>query len=109
VWITPLKGKLHRIGVIIINICSDWQLGFCHICGHGVGMFWSCVLDTLLLAFNVYLRTAKGLVCKANAISFGSHCMSEKGNLHEGVGMGIGKHRGCQQYCILYVMGGHAI
>ncbi len=71
-------------------------------------MFWSCASDTLLLAFNVYLGAAKGLVCKANAISFGSH-ISEKGNLREEVGMGVDKCRGCWRYCILYVMGGHAI
>ncbi len=54
------------------------------------------------------LGAAKGLVCKANAISFGSHCMSEEGDLHGEVGMGVGKHRGCRRYCILDVMGGHA-
>ena len=53
------------------------------------------------------LGAAKGLVHKVNAISFGLHCMREEGDLHGEVGMGIGKHRGRQRYCILE-MGGHA-
>ena len=55
------------------------------------------------------LGAAKGLVSKASAICFGLHCMCEKGDLHEVVGMGVGTHRGHWQYLIMDVMGGHAI
>ncbi len=55
VWITPLRGEVRQIVVIIVIICDAWKFSCGHISGHGVGAFWSCASETLTGAFHMPL------------------------------------------------------